>query len=292
MTIAVIGAAGQLGMALQQMLGENAVPLDRSQLDITQADAVRSVLASLKPDIVINAAAYNHVDRAEDEPEKAFAVNALGPRNLARFCGENDTPLVHISTDYIFSGTIDYLGLHTPRRLPYREIDTPNPLNAYGVCKLAGESFVHGLCPRHFLVRTCGLYGPSQDGHSRNFVTTMLRLSETRDELRVVNDQRCTPTATSDLAEWIARLVTTEAYGLYHATNAGSTTWYDFAREIFRLAQRDVNVQPISSAEYGAQARRPAFSVLSCRKLQDTLDASLRPWQEAVAEYVPTFVGG
>lgn len=289
MNIALIGARGQLGTALQSVLAGRVTPLDRDEIDVGNRDSVQAVLAQTAPDAVVNAAAYNFVDRAEQEPQTAFAVNAFGPRNLAAFCRDRDLPLVHVSTDYVFSGKVEAAGLGTAgaaRQMPYRETDAPEPQSAYAVSKLAGELFVRSGCRRHYILRTCGLYGPSSNAGKGNFVTTMLRLGLNRDEVRIVDDQRCTPTAARDLAEWIAALLETEAYGTFHATNAGSATWFEFAVEIFRVAKRDVKTVPITTAEFGAKAARPGYSVLDCGKLQQTLGITVRPWQEALAEYV------
>lgn len=289
MRIALIGADGQLGTALSACLSGDVILLRHRDIEITDAENVHAVLADAEPDAVINAAAYNRVDQAEDEPATAFAVNALGPRHLAQFCATRDVPLLHVSTDYVF-------GLETNRNTPYTETDAPGPVNAYGVSKLAGESFVRSLCRRHFVVRTCGLYGRRsvpdtqsvRDTSSAkgNFVETMLTLAAERDELQVVNDQICTPTSAADVARAIAALIETDAYGLYHATNTGSTSWFDFARDIFRFAEVEVRVKPISSAQFGAKARRPAYSVLDCGKLTNLRGEALPAWQEALAAYL------
>ncbi|MFQ5732876.1 MAG: dTDP-4-dehydrorhamnose reductase [Planctomycetaceae bacterium] len=286
MHIALIGASGQLGTALNSALaGTGTVTaLTRKQIDIADAASVVETLSSLKPDTVINAAAYNFVDRAEEEPEVAFAVNGLGPRNLALYCRRHDSILVHVGSDYVFSGMST--GEGAVRDTPYRESDTPNPRSAYAVSKLAGESFVRAICSRHFVVRTCGLYGAATSPGKGNFVKTMLRLAGERDELTVVDDQRCTPTSAADLAGWIARLIGTDVYGLYHATNSGSATWCEFAREILRIAGIDVPVRPVTTAEFGAKAPRPIYSVLCCEKLETTLGVTFRPWQPALADYV------
>jgi dTDP-4-dehydrorhamnose reductase len=286
MRIAVIGARGQLGTALPQALSGDVVPLDRTRIDIGDAGSVEACLTDVRPELVINAAAYNFVDRAETEPELALAVNALGARNVAGFCGGRDIPFVHVSTDHVFSGVADIAEKPWIRDIPYREFEHAQPSNAYGIGKLAGERFVQLHCPRHFILRTCGLYGRAESPGKGNFVKTMLRLAGERDELRVVNDQRCTPTSAADLATWIAALIRTDAYGLYHATNAGSCTWYEFAVEIFRQAGRGVSVVPITTAEFGAAAQRPPFSVLDCSKLQRVTGLAFRPWTEALAEYL------
>ena len=235
MRIALIGAEGQLGTDLQRTLNGDVIALGHGQIEIENASQVETVLDEVAADVVINAAAYNLVDRAEDEPEVAFAVNALGPRNLAHYCSRREKVLLDVSTDFVF-------GLDEDRRLPFSEADAPGPVSAYGVSKLSGEYFVRSLCQRHFVVRTCGLYGPTRIPGRGNFVETMLRLASERDELTVVDDQHCTPTSTFDLARALSRLIEGDSYGLYHATNGGATTWCQFAREIFRLAGQDVNV--------------------------------------------------
>ena len=279
MATVVIGARGQLGTDLLRLLGSDGIPPSHDELDITRIDHVRDALRSLRPERVINAAAYNLVDRAEDEPAVAFAVNALGPRHLALVCAELDVPLVHVSTDHGF-------GLDAEHRTPYVETDPPGPLSAYATSKLTGEYFVRSLCPRHFVVRTCGLYGTPSARGKGNFVQTMLRLGREKGRVSVVDDQFCTPTSTANLARAIIGLAATDAYGLYHATNAGETTWCRFAREIYRLAGMEVEVTAITTAEFGAKARRPAYSVLDCTKLTRTIDWSLPAWEQALAAYL------
>lgn len=282
MRIAVIGATGQLGSALVPRLSGNVIALGHQQIEITDFMQVRSVLADIQPDLVINVAAYNLVDRAEDEPETAYAVNALGPRNLAKTCGELEIALLHVSTDFIF-------GLDGARDVPYTEDDVPGPQSAYAVSKLAGEFYVRQHCSRHYVVRTCGLYGNPAGSAKGNFVTTMLRLGRERKELSIVNDQQCTPTSAEDVAQAIAGLVQTGQFGLYHATNSGSTTWYRFALEIFRLAGMNVNVKPITSREFNAKARRPHYSVLDTRRLSRTIGYELPPWQDALGRFLKSF---
>lgn len=277
MRIVIVGGRGQLGTALAGVLKEDLVSLGSDTFDIAVHDQVCARLDAEKPRIVINASAYNFVDRAEDEPERAYAVNALGPRNLASWCGRHDVLLVHVSTDYVF-------GLDAARRSPYAETDLPGPLGAYAVSKLAGEAFVQSLAPKHFVLRTCGLYGKAVSPGKGNFVETMLRLGRERDSLSVVDDQWCTPTSALDLARTISQLISTDHYGLYHATSSGETTWFRLAQEIFRLAQLNVSVRPITTAEYPTKARRPAWSVLNTRKLAGVLGAPLPSWQESLAE--------
>ena len=276
--IAVVGARGQLGTDLLPLL-DGAIALGHHDIEITDAASVSSCLDRVQAQIVINCAAYNLVDAAEDSPEIAYEVNAIGPRNLAAYCGDRDIALLHVSTDYVF-------GLDRDRIQPLAESNAPGPVSAYGISKLAGEYFVRGLCARHFIVRTCGLYGNVGTSGKGNFVKTMLRLGTERDQLTVVSDQHCTPSFTADVALAIARLVQTESYGLYHATNSGATTWFDLAAEVFRLAGTRVDLQPISTEQFGAKAARPRFSVLDCSKLADTTGYAMPDWRDAVARYV------
>ena len=283
--IAIVGAGGQLGITLRShsaFAADTLVPLDRRAIDITDPDSVANALNAVQPHFVINAAAYNFVDRAESEPEVAYAVNALGPRNLAIWCDSNAATLLHVSTDYVFGGesTVD-----AEPQSPRRVSDLPRPLSAYGVSKLAGEHFARAHCQRHFVVRTCGLYGRTS-GSKGNFVETMLRLGRERPELRVVADQVCTPTSTADLADAIVLMIASEQYGLYHVTIAGQTTWHEFACEIFRQSGQNVAVKAITTAEYGAAAQRPSYSVLDCSKLARVLGRSMPAWQDALTRYL------
>lgn len=292
MRIALIGAAGQLGTALQRSFASSpaasgqpgcyeVVSLEHRQIEITDPASVDAALSAARPECVINTAAYNLVDRAEDEPEAAYRVNALGPRQLALWCAARNVPLVHVSSDYVF-------GLAGERSTPYTEDDPPGPQSAYALSKLAGEYFVQALCPRSFVVRTCGLYGRANSPGKGNFVQTMLRLGRERGTVRVVDDQFCTPTFATDVAEAIVRLIPTQAWGLYHATNSGETTWCRLAREVFRIAGLDVEVVPITTADFAVKAHRPPYSVLSCEKLKRATGADLPPWQDAVARYLAT----
>jgi dTDP-4-dehydrorhamnose reductase len=281
MRIAIVGAAGQLGTALQACLRGEIIPLTHAEIEITDPQRVAAALAAARPDCVINCAAYNFVDRAEDEPDAAFAGNAEGPRNLARWCATANAVLVHVSTDYVFGSDID-------RILPYCETAIPGPQSVYAASKLEGEQFVRADVKRHFIVRTCGLYGGASSEGKGNFVKTMLRLAKERPELSIVDDQHCTPSYAVDVAAAIARLIETDHYGLYHATNDGATTWYKFARQIFHLAKIDIKVRPISSSEYPQKAKRPGYSVLDCEKLTGRLGGPLPTWQDALARYLKT----
>jgi dTDP-4-dehydrorhamnose reductase len=278
--IAVLGSLGQLGRDLCPRLQGDVIPLARSDFDLTDHERLRQRLTQLRPDAVVNCAAYNFVDRAESEPEAALAVNAFAVRNLAQVCRDLNALLVHFSTDYIF-------GLDSARTAPWREEDAPGPVSVYGLSKLAGEYVVRSICPKHFIVRTCGLYGVAgTGGKGGNFVETMLRAAGQGKALRVVGDQRCTPSFTADVAAAVAALIPTGAYGLYHITNDGDCSWHEFAREIFRLSGLSPALTAITSAEYGAPARRPAYSVFSLERFTSLGLACPRRWQDALAAYL------
>ena len=279
MRIVIIGAAGQLGTALQACLSGEVSALTHSQIEITNLQQVDEVLSILTPDCVINAAAYNFVDRAEDEVIQAAQVNTFGPKNLAQWCAQADATLVHVSTDYVFGGDAG-------RRQPHSETAPPSPSCAYALSKLRGEKLVEAECPKYFIVRTCGLYGNASTAGKGNFVKTMRRVAQEGKDLSVVNDQHCTPSYAADIADAIARLIETNQYGLYHATNSGITTWYDFAKEIFRLSNLNPSIRPVTSAEYPQKAKRPAYSVLDCRKLTALIGGPLPTWQDALARYI------
>jgi dTDP-4-dehydrorhamnose reductase len=277
---AVVGAAGQLGRDLCPRLAGEVVALTRDRIDLTRPDTVRAALAAVRPDVVYNCAAYNFVDRAEAEPEAAFAVNAWGVRELAAACHDLGCTLVHFSTDYVF-------GLDKGRTVPYREADAPGPVGVYGLSKLAGEYLVRCLCPRHLVIRTCGLYGVwGGGGKGGNFVETMLRLAGQGRPVRVVADQVCTPSYTADVAAATAALVGAGRPGLYHLTNAGACSWHDFAAAVFELAGMRADLVPITSREYGAAARRPGYSVLAAAAYESLGLAPLRPWRAALAAYL------
>jgi dTDP-4-dehydrorhamnose reductase len=281
MRILLIGAAGQLGQELLPVLekgGHKVVPVTHEQLEICSAEAVRQAVANAGAQSIINTAAFHRVDDCEDQADKAFAVNVMGVRNLAQAAEHAGAALVHFSTDYVFGGE---------KRTPYLETDLPQPLSIYAMSKLAGEFAARRYCSRHFVVRTCGLYGI---GGSRskggNFVETMLKLAAQKKTIRVVADQIVTPTSTTDLAERVVPLLESGNFGLYHMTNTGECSWYEFAAEVFRLARVPADLQPIDSRTFGARARRPAYSVLDNCRLRASGIAEFRPWQEALTGYM------
>jgi len=282
MEVLITGANGQLGTDLHQVLDDfQVIPLTHQDIEISDISSVKEAFSEYKPQIVINTAAYVRVDDCEDNPDKAFLVNALGARNLAVVASEFRAKLIHISTDYIFGGEAE------PRATPYTEFDTPAPVNIYGKSKLAGEDFVRHLCQRHFIIRTSGLFGiAGSTSKGGNFVETTLRLGKEQDELRVVNDQIFSPTYTKDLARKVARLMTTEYYGIFHITNRGACSWYEFTKEILRLAGLETRVIPILSDQYLQKARRPSSSVLDNYHLRLLGIDNMRPWQEALRDYM------
>lgn len=278
----LIGSTGQLGTDLCQALQHlEVVPLSHADIEITAMDSVKAMCSKHSPDAIVNTAAYVRVDDSETDLDKAFQVNAEGAKNVAVAAQETGARLVHISTDYVFGGETEL------RAIPYTESDTPVPLNVYGESKLAGENFVRHFCPRHFIVRTSGLFGAAgSSGKGGNFVETMLRLAGERDELGVVSDQVFSPTYTRDLARKIAQLLTTEHYGIFHITNKGACSWYEFTVEILRLAGLKTPVVPVTSGQYPQKAKRPNFSVLDNYNLRLLSMDDLRPWQEALKDYM------
>jgi len=282
MKVVIIGANGQLGSDGVKALPfhkYDLVPLTHADVEVADLDSVKQALERQKPDLVINTAAYHKTDECEEHPERAFAVNAVGAWNVARVCADIDACLVHISTDYVFDGG---------KRNPYLESDLPHPLNVYGVSKLAGEHLIRFALERYFIVRTSGLYGihPCRAKKGENFVDLMLRLARERTELRVVADEVLTPTYTLDLIHQIEVLVQTEHYGLYHITNSGQCSWYEFARAIFDLTGTSVNLKPSTAGEFPRPIKRPAYSVLENRALQEIGLDIMRPWQEALQAYL------
>lgn len=277
MKVLLTGASGQLGLELQKQLKKSdreyaVVATDCEALDIADFNQVKAELSRVKPDIVINCAAYTAVDKCEEEIEQAYKVNALGPKHLAVVCEEIGCKLVHISTDYVFDGEES-----TPRK----ENDLVKPQTVYGASKLLGEEYVRSFCKKYFIIRTAWLYG-----EGNNFVRTMLKLAKENKEIPVVNDQFGSPTSTKDLAKVILALIQTEYYGIYHGTCEGLCSWYDLAVKIFELKNMSVDVQPVTSQEFIRPAKRPKYSVLDNYMLKLYNMNSFRPWEEALAEYL------
>jgi dTDP-4-dehydrorhamnose reductase len=279
MRILLFGATGQLAQELMKALtADEVIGLTHAQVDIRDVDAVEKCAERYPADCVVNAAAFHRVDDCEDEVAMSFAVNAVAVMNLVQLANRLRASLVHFSTNYVFDGS---------ERRPYLETDVPNPQSIYALSKLAGEQIVRRYAERYFLIRTAGLYGRAGSKSKQgNFVETMLRLAHTGQPIRVVDDQRLTPTSAKDLAEKMVPLIHTAKYGLYHMTNSGECSWYDFAAETFRLAGIKPDLKPVSSASFGAKARRPAYSVLDNAAFRKAGFADFRPWEEALAEYV------
>jgi dTDP-4-dehydrorhamnose reductase len=277
----LLGAASQLGFDLARTfhLPGELIRLARADLDITDATAVERTLRALQPTHVLNAAAYNLVDQAEDDRDTAFAVNARAVGTVAEVCRALGATLVHFSTDYVFDGR---------QRRPYREDDAPGPLSVYAESKLAGERLALDCCRQAFVVRVCGLFGVgrSRTAGRTNFVETMLRLACEGRAIRVVRDQILSPSYTRDIAPKVWRLLARGTPGIYHLTNAGQTSFYDFAREIFRLSGLAPDLTAVTAAEFGARARRPAYSVLARERLAALGEDDLRPWPDALAAYL------
>ncbi|MGG3799035.1 dTDP-4-dehydrorhamnose reductase [Metabacillus fastidiosus] len=272
----ITGAGGQLGKEALEMFGKlnvQVIGCNKSQLDITNYEQVEEVVNSLKPNIILNCAAYTNVDQAEDNVHHAFLINAIGARNLAIVTDIVGAKIIHISTDYVFAGT---------KNKPYNEFDMPDPQTIYGKSKLAGEEFIKNFNKKHFIIRTSWLYGK----YGNNFVKTMLKLSQESSEINVVNDQLGSPTLTTDLLISISDLMQTSYYGTYHVSNAGQCSWYDFAKEIFLIRGNDTKVSGICSENYPTRAVRPKYSVMDHMGIQLNNLKEMRSWKEALEEFL------
>ena len=288
MKIVLTGANGQLGRAICQLVKKNgkdvliatlrnpenvedsfSVPVER--LDITNQEEVDRVIKSYEPDVIINGAAYTQVDQSEDEEEKARAINEDGVKYLAMAAQTIGAKFVHVSTDYVFDGE----GIE-----PYTEESETNPLGAYGRTKRAGEIVAQKYCDKTFIVRTAWIYG-----EGKNFVNTMLRLADSHTTISVVNDQTGTPTSAMELAKMILFLIQTEKYGIYHGTCEGSATWYEFAVRIMKEFGKDVEVVPITTDQFPAKAKRPKYSVLENKKLNEETEYRMKNWKDALSDF-------
>jgi dTDP-4-dehydrorhamnose reductase len=285
--IALIGCNGQLGSDIMRLWpgsalaqrGDELVGLTHADIEVTDREMTLSVLRGVGPELVINTAAFHRVDDCETQAELALKVNALGVKNLAEACRDLGAALMHFSTDYVFDGG---------KRRPYTEDDAARPLGAYGISKLAGEAFLRYILPDdHILVRSAGLYGVmGASGKGGNFVETILRIAREGGRLRVVNDQTTAPTNTLDVAAVVLELIARRARGVFHVTNSGQCSWYEFADTILKRLQIKADFGPTTSAEYGARARRPPYSVLENRRLREIGISQPRPWREAIVDYL------
>ncbi len=274
--IIVTGALGQLGGDVCRILKEKDIPhkgIDKNDVDITSETAVKSFFEKKEFDVLIHCAAYTAVDKAEEEKELCYAINAKGTENLARVCKEKNAAIIYISTDYVFSGEGE---------IPFETDDEKSPLSVYGKSKYDGEKAVINLCEKYFIVRTSWVFG-EQD---RNFIATMLRLSQTKDEINVVSDQVGSPTYSADLALLLTEMAQTEKYGVYHGTNEGFCSWYELAKKVFEHKSISVKVNPVTSEEYITPAKRPKNSRLSKKTLTDAGFNLLPYWENAVERYL------
>jgi dTDP-4-dehydrorhamnose reductase len=279
MKVLIIGANGQLGSDLVKVMDDqNLIALTHKDIEICEFAKTRNILTEKAPDIVINTAAYHKVDECEENVEKTFEVNTYAVRHLAQVCRDIGSTLVHMSTDYVFGGE---------KNEPYTEADSPNPINVYGVSKLAGEYFVKNICKKHFIIRTSGLFGVAgSSGKGGNFVETMIRLAKEGKSIKVVADQVLSPTYTKDLAANIRDLIQTDRYGLYHITSHGECSWYDFAKAIFELTRLEPEFSPTTTEEFGAKAKRPGYSVLVNHNLKALGLDNMSVWKEALENYL------
>ena len=280
--VAVIGSAGQLGTDLVDILEKagnyEVFGLAHREMECGDPISIENGLKKIRPDVVINCAAFVRVDDAESRPEEAFRVNGIGALNVAKACAELDALCVYVSTDYVFDGT---------KGAPYTETDTPHPINVYGSSKLAGEHLIQATCPRWLIVRMASLFGRAgSSGKGGNFIETILAKAKAGEPLRLVNDIRMSPTYTRDAAQALEGLLCQSAAGVFHWANAGNCTWYEFACKALEFVGLSCNVEPISSSNYPMQARRPRNSSLESTKLDRFLQGARRPWDEALKNYL------
>ncbi|NMM65087.1 dTDP-4-dehydrorhamnose reductase [Clostridium sp. P21] len=288
MKILITGAKGQLGSQIRSIIERRNSELgkidkiyydvevkyvDFKEMDITKLDVVLNFVRDLKPDIIINCAAYTNVDKCESDLDNAFKVNSIGPRNLAIAAEKVNAKLLHVSTDYVFNG----MG-----NIPFKEYDIPQPVSVYGKTKLLGEQYVRENCSKYFIVRTAWLYGK----YGKNFVYTIVNAAKERGHLDVVDDQRGNPTNAEDLAYHILKIALTEEYGLYHCTGEGECSWYDFACRIVEYAGIDCTVNQVTSDKLNRAAKRPSFSSLDNMMLRSTTGNEMRDWEKALEAFI------
>ncbi|MET0758944.1 MAG: dTDP-4-dehydrorhamnose reductase [Flavobacterium sp.] len=277
MVVLVTGSNGQLGQALQFISKKypkiQFVFTSSKELDITNKDSIKTVFENEKPDFCINTAAYTAVDKAESEPENADLINVIGVKNLAKVCKDFNVTLLHVSTDFVFDGK---------KAIPYTEDDATNPQSVYGQTKLDGEKAIQEIFEKYFIIRTSWLYSD----FGNNFMKTMLRLAKERPSLSVVNDQTGTPTHAVDLAEALIKIILSDkkAYGIYHFSNEGYASWYDFAKKIFEINKVEIDLQPIPTSQFPTPAQRPKYSVLDKTKIKNIFGIDIKNWEDALIE--------
>ena len=280
MKVAIIGSNGQLGSDLMEVFSaqHEVVALNHSDIEVADVDSVKSVLTTVKPDLVLNTSASHNVPLCETNPDQAFAINGKGALNLARVCTDIDAKLVHYSTDYVFDGQ---------KQKPYIESDNPNPLNVYATTKLAGEHFALNYASKSFVIRVSGIYGkiPCR-AKGGNFITTMLKLAKEKPEVKVVNDEVLTPTPTSEIAANTLKLVTTDHYGLFHMSSEGACSWYEFAKTIWETLQLETPLYPTSVKEFNAPVKRPFYSVLENKQLKEINCNIMKDWKESLVHFL------
>lgn len=276
MKVLVTGVNGQLGYDVVKELkkrGHQAIGVDRERMDLTSTEQIKECIENVNPEAIIHCAAYTAVDAAEENEELCRRVNAIATKEIAEYARLLDIPMIYISTDYVFDGTKDG---------EYTEEDIPNPINVYGKTKYEGEIYVQELLEKYYIVRISWVFGEN----GNNFIDTMLRLAKDRDEINVINDQVGSPTYTKDLAPLLVDMIETDKYGVYHATNEGYCTWYEFAKEIFKVANIDIEVKPINTSEYIVKASRPMNSKMSKDKLKKNEYDSLSNWKTSIKKYM------
>jgi dTDP-4-dehydrorhamnose reductase len=279
----VIGANGQLGSELCEQFGEKhqVLGLTHSDIEITNLDGVRKVLSNMKPDVVMNTAAYHNLPDCEKNPERSFKVNAIGALNLAKVVADIGSVLVHYSTDYVFDGE---------KKEPYLEKDITNPLNIYAMTKQNGEILIKNYCTRYFIIRISGLYGKTIcRAKGNNFITTMQKAAKEREVVKVVNDEILTPTSVFEIAKNTARLIETEGFGLYHMTCEGQCSWFEFAGVIFKELRMTTPLISCTSDEFPTEIKRPAYSVLENHKLKSVHLNHMAHWKDALIKYLRSY---
>ena len=276
MKVLVTGVNGQLGYDVVKELkkrGHQAIGVDRERMDLTSTEQIKECIENVNPEAIIHCAAYTAVDAAEENEELCRRVNAIATKEIAEYARLLDIPMIYISTDYVFDGTKDG---------EYTEEDIPNPINVYGKTKYEGEVYIKEILEKYYIVRISWVFGEN----GNNFIDTMLRLSKDRDKLNVINDQVGSPTYTKDLAPLLADMIETDKYGIYHATNDGYCTWYEFAKEIFNISNVDIDLKSIPTVKYPTKAKRPINSKLSKNNIEVNSFKPLRNWKDAVREYI------
>lgn len=282
MKVAIIGANGQLGSELVKeftLAGDEVYGFNHCDVELYDIDSIINMIKLTKPDLLINTAAYHNVEKCEDNPLRAHQINTIGARNLAIACSENDLLFFHVSTDYVFNGE---------KKTPYLEDDVPKPINAYGISKLAGEHFISSIAKKYLIIRTSGLYGkhPCRAKGGLNFVQLMLKLAKEGKKIRVVDNEVLSPTSTKELAKQMVRIKYPEFYGVVHATAEGECSWFQFAKAIFSIAGINPDLEVASPDEFPSKARRPEYSVLENGVLKAYHCNIMKPWKEALTEYL------